>query len=64
MRKEGVDMKIRMKVHGHKTAKTSMRYDHIDDADQLEAAKKVLKVGADKGKTADVLPFVALKTAG
>jgi hypothetical protein len=41
-----------------------MRYDHIDDADQLEAAKKVLKVRADKGKTADVLPFVALKTAG
>jgi hypothetical protein len=54
MRKEGVDMKVRMKVHGHKTAKTSMRYDYIDDADQLEAAKKVLKVRADKGKTADV----------
>jgi integrase len=64
MRKEGVDIDIRMKIHGHKTVKTSQRYDRVDDGDQLAAAKKVLKARGDKPETAQVLPFGNLKSAG
>ena len=64
MRKEGVDIKIRMKVLGHKTVKTSMRYDHIDDGDQLEAAKKLRTARGKPTETAAVIPFAPLKSVG
>lgn len=63
MRKEGVDIKIRMKMLGQKTVSTSMRYDHIDDADQLEAAKKLKNRRGKSAETAEVLPFPVIKSA-
>lgn len=57
MRKAGVDIKIRMKSLGHKDVATSMRYDHIDDADLLEAAKKVEQARGDQQQKGDVVPF-------
>lgn len=49
LRKEGVDIKVRMQMLGQKSMVTSMRYDHVDTQDQLEAAKKVEKA---RGETA------------
>jgi hypothetical protein len=56
MRKKGVDIKIRMKKLGHKSVKTSMRYDHVDDADQLEAAKKLQRRAGIDAAPGDVDP--------
>ena len=57
MRQEGVDMKIRMKKLGHKSAATSMRYDHVTDADQLEAAKKLKRRAGKLPEVSEVVPF-------
>lgn len=50
LRKAGVEKKVRMKLLGHKSELVSDRYDHVDDADQLEA---VLKVRLNAGKSAN-----------
>jgi integrase len=63
LRKEGVDIKTRMKMLGQKSIITSMRYDHVDMADQLEAAKKVEEARGDRRKKSDVVPFRPSKTA-
>jgi integrase len=60
MRKKGVDIKIRMKKLGHKSVKTSMRYDHVNDADQLEAAKKLQRSAGTEPVSGHVLPFRAV----
>jgi integrase len=57
MRQEGVDIKIRMKKLGHKSPATSMRYDHVTDADQLEAAKKLRKRAGMEPVSAEVVDF-------
>jgi integrase len=57
MRKKGVDIKIRMKKLGHKSLPRRMRYDHVDDADQLEAAKKLQRRAGIETVSADVVPF-------
>jgi integrase len=57
LRKQGVDMKIRMQMLGHKSIQASMMYDHVDTEDQLEAAKKVERSRGDRApaETARVL---------
>jgi integrase len=52
-----VDIDVRMQLLGHKTEKTSRRYDHIDDDDLLEAAKKVEQRRGDRAKKSQVLAF-------
>lgn len=49
LRKQGVDMKVRMQMLGHKSVQASMMYDHVDTDDQLKAAKKVEKSRGDRG---------------
>jgi integrase len=61
LRKQGVDIKIRMTMLGHKTVTTSMRYDHIDTADQLEAAKKVENARGDRPQNVGPGVVVELK---
>jgi integrase len=63
LRKAGVDMKIRMKMLGHKTTSASMRYDHVDVGDQLQAAKKVEVSRGGTGEKADVIPFPSRASA-
>ncbi|MBW7970935.1 tyrosine-type recombinase/integrase [Bradyrhizobium sp. BR 10289] len=59
LRQTGTDMKIRMRILGHKTAATSMRYDHITDDDQRQAAKKLQQRAGDRVKkgSAEVVDF-------
>lgn len=57
MRKEGIDIDLRMQLLGHKSIKTSQRYDHINDDDQLEAAKKVRRRAGMEPETSEVVPF-------
>jgi integrase len=63
LRKDGTDIKVRMKMIGHKTVQASMRYDHVDTEDQLKAAKKLEKGRGDKGKTAEIVPFASKRSA-
>jgi hypothetical protein len=46
-----------MKLLGHKTVKTSQRYDHIDDDDLLAAAKKVEQARGDQSNSGEIVPF-------
>lgn len=57
LRRQGVDIKIRMQMLGHKTISTSMRYDHTDEQDQLEAAKKVEQSVGGSVQTGEVVRF-------
>ena len=63
LRKNGVDMKVRMKMLGHKSVAASMRYDHVDTDDQLQAAKKVENVRGDLRKSGTIVPFSNVKSA-
>ena len=63
LRKQGVDLKVRMKMLGHKSIITSMRYDHVDDGDQLEAAKKVEAARGQIPENGKVIPFNQVRTA-
>jgi len=61
--KDGTDIKIRMKMLGHKSVAASLRYAHVDTSDQLKAAKKLESRRGDKAQECVVVPFVVPKSA-
>lgn len=63
LRKNGVDMKVRMKMLGHKSVAASMRYDHVDTDDQLKAAKKVENLRGDSAKKGVVVQIRDVRSA-
>jgi integrase len=46
------DIKNRMQILGQKTVSTNLRYTHVFDKDQLEAAKKLEKRAGDRAQKA------------